>query len=84
MFERLIKGIWLSKAVDSDILIMDVEGTDSRERGDEQVPHVPEKPTDNRTLNVARHYSHSLFQKSLSLIYGNIKLASTKVQTWVS
>ena len=35
---RLITGIWLSKARGSDILIMDVEGTDSRERGDEQVP----------------------------------------------
>ena len=33
----LILGIWLSKALNSDILIMDVEGTDSRERGDEQV-----------------------------------------------
>src|SRR5579862_68405 len=32
----LTKGIWLSKATDSNILIMDVEGTDSRERGDEQ------------------------------------------------
>ena len=30
-------GIWLSRALNSDILIMDVEGTDSRERGDEQV-----------------------------------------------
>ena len=36
-YEELITGIWLSKAVDSDVLIMDVEGTDSRERGDEQV-----------------------------------------------
>ena len=35
--KRLMTGIWLSKALDSDILIMDVEGTDSRERGDEQV-----------------------------------------------
>ena len=33
----LITGIWLSKARGSDVLIMDVEGTDSRERGDEQV-----------------------------------------------
>ena len=30
-------GIWISQAVNSDILIMDVEGTDSRERGDAQV-----------------------------------------------
>ena len=50
-------GIWLSKAVGSDILIMDVEGTDSRERGDEQV-HIPEDPAENRTLSVARRYSH--------------------------
>jgi hypothetical protein len=34
---ELSKGIWLSKARGEDILIMDVEGTDSRERGDEQV-----------------------------------------------
>lgn len=36
-FPVLTLGIWLSHAQDSDILIMDVEGTDSRERGDEQV-----------------------------------------------
>jgi hypothetical protein len=36
-FTMLNTGIWLSRAVGSDVLIMDVEGTDSRERGDEQV-----------------------------------------------
>jgi hypothetical protein len=36
-FLELTSGIWLSRALKSDILIMDVEGTDSRERGDEQV-----------------------------------------------
>jgi hypothetical protein len=36
-FNILNPGIWLSRAVGSDVLIMDVEGTDSRERGDEQV-----------------------------------------------
>jgi GTPase Era involved in 16S rRNA processing len=30
------KGIWLSKAQNSNILILDVEGTDGRERGDNQ------------------------------------------------
>jgi hypothetical protein len=30
------KGIWMSKAKDSRILVMDVEGTDGRERGDDQ------------------------------------------------
>ena len=37
IFSVLTVGIWLSRAQESDILIMDVEGTDSRERGDEQV-----------------------------------------------
>ena len=45
----LTLGIWLSKANDSDILIMDVEGTDSRERGDEQV----EATSDKRGLRVS-------------------------------
>ena len=53
----LTVGIWLSKALNSDILIMDVEGTDSRERGDEQVyAHLVR--TENRTLNVVLRYSH--------------------------
>jgi hypothetical protein len=30
------KGIWMSKAKDSEILVMDVEGTDGRERGEDQ------------------------------------------------
>lgn len=60
---RLMTGIWLSRAVDSDILIMDVEGTDSRERGDEQVYLPKEAGLRDRTLNVARRCFHSLFQK---------------------
>jgi hypothetical protein len=31
------KGIWISLAKDSNILVMDVEGTDGRERGEDQV-----------------------------------------------
>ena len=77
-------GIWLSKAVDSDILIMDVEGTDSRERGDEQVYPSKVLVESNRTLNVVRRYFHSLFQRSLLSIYGNIKSVSIKAQIWVS
>lgn len=30
-------GIWLSKSSSSDILVMDVEGTDGRERAEDQV-----------------------------------------------
>ena len=31
------KGIWMSKGKDMKVLIMDVEGTDGRERGEDQV-----------------------------------------------
>jgi hypothetical protein len=34
--QQTTKGIWLSKAKDANILVMDVEGTDGRERGDDQ------------------------------------------------
>ncbi|KAM0748378.1 root hair defective 3 GTP-binding protein [Meredithblackwellia eburnea MCA 4105] len=30
------KGIWMSKAKDASVLVMDVEGTDGRERGEDQ------------------------------------------------
>ncbi len=35
--QQTTKGIWLAVAKDSQILVMDVEGTDGRERGDDQV-----------------------------------------------
>lgn len=31
------KGIWMSKGKDMPVLVMDVEGTDGRERGEDQV-----------------------------------------------
>jgi len=31
------KGIWMSQAVGLNLLVMDVEGTDGRERGEDQV-----------------------------------------------
>ncbi|ORY84224.1 protein SEY1 [Protomyces lactucae-debilis] len=34
--QQTTKGIWLAKAADANILVMDVEGTDGRERGDDQ------------------------------------------------
>ena len=30
------KGIWLARAKESSVLVMDVEGTDGRERGEDQ------------------------------------------------
>ncbi|OUM62919.1 hypothetical protein PIROE2DRAFT_20736 [Piromyces sp. E2] len=34
--QQTTKGIWISQAEDSNLLILDVEGTDGRERGEEQ------------------------------------------------
>ena len=34
----ITKGIWMSKANELGTLVMDVEGTDGRERGEDQVP----------------------------------------------
>lgn len=34
--QQTTKGIWLSRAHNSNIIVMDVEGTDGRERGDDQ------------------------------------------------
>ncbi|CCG82749.1 Protein sey1 [Taphrina deformans PYCC 5710] len=34
--QQTTKGIWIARAIDSNILVMDVEGTDGRERGDDQ------------------------------------------------
>jgi hypothetical protein len=36
MVTRWGVGIWMSKGVDMDVLVMDVEGTDGRERGENQ------------------------------------------------
>lgn len=33
----MILGIWMCKANDIPLLVMDVEGTDGRERGEDQV-----------------------------------------------
>jgi len=35
--QQTTKGIWISQAENSNLLILDVEGTDGRERGEEQV-----------------------------------------------
>lgn len=37
MISQTASGIWISKAYDGDLLVMDVEGCDGRERGDDKV-----------------------------------------------
>lgn len=43
---RLSAGIWMSKGQDMPVLVMDVEGTDGRERGEDQVRSLslPRRP----------------------------------------
>ena len=38
--KQTTKGIWASRRGDSDILVFDVEGTDGRERGEDQVSRI--------------------------------------------
>ena len=35
--QQTTKGIWLNRNSDCNILVMDIEGTDSKERGDDRV-----------------------------------------------
>jgi hypothetical protein len=35
----LLLGIWMCKGQDMNVMVMDVEGTDGRERGEDQVRH---------------------------------------------
>lgn len=36
MRQQTTRGIWMGKAQDAPILVMDVEGTDGQERGEDQ------------------------------------------------
>jgi hypothetical protein len=83
-----VVGIWMCRGKNMNVMVMDVEGTDGRERGEDQVckcAHVHKlHHTDNllRTLNVNPPYSLWLPPKSSSSIYGSIKWAYTKGPTW--
>lgn len=56
------RGIWMSKCVsNSNILVLDVEGTDGRERGEDQVQYSSK----NRILNENLLYFHSQLPKFL-------------------
>lgn len=81
----------MCRAKDTNILVMDVEGTDGRERGEDQVGDDQSYESENdlrdiqsRTLNANRLYSPLLRPKFLLSIFGNTKLDSIKEPTWVS
>lgn len=91
MVVNMHTGIWMCRAKDTNILVMDVEGTDGRERGEDQVGDDQSYESENdlrdiqsRTLNANRLYSPLLRPKFLLSIFGNTKLDSIKEPTWVS
>ena len=51
---QITKGVWMSASRDGSILIFDLEGTDSKERGEQR-------------LVCAQNFSHTLFRLSSRL-----------------
>ena len=73
---------------DMNVLVMDVEGTDGRERGEDQVRLHASLNSSHlnpflRTLNANQRYSYLPRLKFSLSIYGSTKLVCIKVPTWV-
>ena len=84
-------GIWMCRGRDMNVLVMDVEGTDGRERGEDQVclgiciNSNPNRLNSNfRILNANRRYFPLPHQKSLLSISGNTRLVCIRVLIWAS
>lgn len=45
-----MSGIWMCRAKKMNVMVMDVEGTDGRERGEDQVRHVTQSMTHESDL----------------------------------
>lgn len=74
-----------------NVLVMDVEGTDGRERGEDQVclgTCINSNPnclnSNFRILNANRRYFPLPHQKSSSSISGNTRSVCTRVPIWAS
>lgn len=72
-----------------NVLVMDVEGTDGRERGEDQACglHGHSQPWSDtclpfRTLSANLPSSRWPSQRSLSSTFGSTRSACTKAQTW--
>jgi hypothetical protein len=73
---------------DMNVLVMDVEGTDGRERGEDQVRLYRSVNSSQlnpllRILNASQRYSPLRRRKFLLSTYGSTKLVCIKVPTWV-
>ena len=80
----------MCRGKDMGVMVMDVEGTDGRERGEDQVRRcflLVSKPCNilsiSRILNGNLPYSRWRPLKFSSLISGNTKSVFTKVPTWL-
>lgn len=79
----------MCRAQTAPLLVMDVEGTDGRERGEDQDFERKSALFSLASSEVSGGLAHreiidpSFHRSSLS-IYGSIKLVSTKARTWVS
>ena len=78
----------MCRGKDMSVLVMDVEGTDGRERGEDQVwpEHTSSHPHSRVVLRISKGNllcSPSLLPKFLLLTFGNTKLDSTRALTWV-
>ena len=77
----------MSKGVDMDVLVMDVEGTDGRERGEDQVRLYCRKYI-RRLILLSRILSANPLSfrwpppKSFSSIYGSTRSVFTKAPIW--
>lgn len=79
----------MSKGKDMSVLVMDVEGTDGRERGEDQVRFYLLRcrillMTPHRTLSESRLSSPLQSRRSSSSTSGSTKLDSTRAPTWDS
>lgn len=81
-------GIWMCRGQDMNVMVMDVEGTDGRERGEDQVSMALSYFASicsfmlSRTSSANQHYSRWPPPKCSSSICGSTKLVSTREQTW--
>jgi len=78
----------MCRGQDMSVMVMDVEGTDGRERGEDQVwlEHAVFHPCLHALHRISKGSPlcfPSLLPKSSSSIFGSTKLDSIKALTWV-
>ena len=82
-------GIWMCRGRDMNVLVMDVEGTDGRERGEDQVclytrTNLNHLIFNSRILNANLRYSPLRHRKFLLSTSGSTKLVCIRAPIWAS